>query len=370
MFKRFVAIGVAIGALITFSTALAGAAPERTAQASVERELLHVRGRSFFPVMLIDQCTKDAVAHAHRLGINTILNEHCGGVSAHRQLSMIQRKSLAILPIKGRAIRGSGLLGWTYPDEPENNGWTPSALRRAHTYARGNPDGLVSFVTTGGGFFQKPYRDARVNVSAYGKFARLADVAGFDLYPLSHCQSDLAAVYEAQRAFNRLAGHMPTFQWIETGPIKPTYCGGFTMTPAELKAEVWLAIAGGARGIGYFSHTWSPRHKAFDVSIPLQRTMRKISEALSVVKPGLLGRTVLSGVNSGAIRVIARSGGGKTYVFAINTFRTPITAQVHVPQLAARPLQVFGEKRSVRAGNDRFVDDFKPLAVHLYIQRQ
>ena len=370
MFTRTLAVTATIVALITFSTALAGAAGNRNARASVNRHVILVRGTPYFPVMLIDQCTSGAVTHAHRLGINTILNENCGGVSATRQLSMIQNKSLAILPIKGRATSGSGLLGWTYPDEPENNGWTPSALRRAHTYARGNADGLVSFVTTGGGFFQQPYRDPRVKVSAYGKFARLADVAGFDLYPLGHCHTDLTAVYESQRAFNRLAGDMPTFQWIETGPIKPTYCGGFKMTPAELKAEVWLAIAGGARGIGYFTHTWSPAHNAFDVSPQLQSTIRKISDALSFVNPGLVGRTALSGVNSGAIKVIARTGGGKTYVFAVNTFRTPITAQVHVPRLVDGQLKVFGEKRTVGVSNDRFLDNFKPLAVHVYIQRK
>jgi hypothetical protein len=47
-------------------------------------------------------------------------------------------------------------------------------------------------------------------------------------------------MYDAQRAFIRLAGETPAFQWIETGPIRPTCCGGFTMTPQELKVEVWL----------------------------------------------------------------------------------------------------------------------------------
>ena len=258
MFARALTIAVAIVSLTAFPTAIAGAAGDRTARGSVERQVIHVRNAPFFPVMLIDQCTPAAVAHASRLGINTILNEHCAHVSPNRQLSMIQRTSLAILSIKGRAIHGGALLGWTFPDEPENNGWTPASLKRAHPYARGSADGLLSFVTTSGGFFEAPYRDTRLNPSAYGQFGRMADVAGFDLYPLGHCQSDLGAVYDAQRQFIRLTGGMPTFQWIESGPIKPSYCGGFTMKPAELTAEVWLAIVAGARGIGFFTHTWSP----------------------------------------------------------------------------------------------------------------
>jgi hypothetical protein len=369
MLMRVLAIAAAIAVLITFSTALAGAAPEPTASASVERQVIHVHGAPFFPVMLIDQCTPDAIAHADRLGINTILNEHCDGLSPHTQLNMIKNSSLAILPIKARSIRGRELLGWTYPDEPENNGWTPASLKRAHPYARGSADGLLSFVTTSGGFFRAPYRDARVQPTVYGQFGRMADVAGFDLYPLGHCQSDLGAIYDAQRQYIRLTGGMPTFQWIETGPIKPSYCGGFKMTAAELNTEVWLAIVGGARGIGYFTHTWSPNHNAFDVSPTLQSSMRSISSELAFARPGLVGRTVPSGANSGAIKVVARAGANDVdYVFAVNTQRVPITAQVHVPRLHNGPLQVFREKRAVTVGSDNFVDNFQPLAVHVYIQ--
>jgi hypothetical protein len=129
---------------------------------------------------------------------------------------------LAVLPIERRRVRGGGLAGWTFPDEPEANHWTPASLRRAHPYRAGTSDGLLSFVTTGSGFFRAPYRDTHLPLSDYRRFARLADVAGFDLYPLGHCRNDLSAVYDSQRAFVRLVGPMPTFQWIETGPIRPT----------------------------------------------------------------------------------------------------------------------------------------------------
>jgi hypothetical protein len=358
-----------LAAAVTFGNGIAGATAETTASASVKRQVIVVHRKPFFPLMLIDQCTRDGVRHARRLGINLILNEHCSGLSPREQVTMIQRHVLAVLPIEGQRVRGSGLVGWTFPDEPEGNHWTPASLRRAHPYQRGNRDGLLSFVTTGSGFVRKPYRDVRFPLSQYRRFARLADVAGFDLYPLGHCQTDLSVVYESQRAFVRLVGPMPTFQWIETGPIRPTYCGGFQMSPAELRVEVWLAIAGGARGIGFFTHTWSPAHKAFDVTPALQRTIKRLSDFLGAVRPGLVGRTILSGVNSGAIKLVARAGGGRTYVFAVNATRDPVTAQLHVPRLRGGRLQVFGEKRSVTVGGDRFVDSFGPLAVHVYVQR-
>jgi hypothetical protein len=366
--KRTAGVVVSLALFAAVFAALAPAEGPLTAEATVQRQVVFVRSKPYFPIMLIDQCTPEAVANAHRLGINMILNEHCDALSSQRQLAMIQQRSMAVLPIQNPTVRGNGLVGWTFPDEPENNGWTPATLRNANAYARGNADGLLSFMTLAGGFMPAPYRDARVPLSTYGEFARMADVAGFDLYPLGHCQSDLSAVYDAQRAFVGLAGSMPTFQWIETGPIKPDYCGGFTMTPAELTAEVWLAIVGGARGIGFFTHTWSPDHNAFDVRASLQQTMKGLSAFLGATRAGLLGKTLPSSVNSGAIKLLARTGNGLTYVFAVNTLRTPVKVQADVPQLHNGPLKVFAERRSVTVAGSRFLDSFGPLAVHVYVQ--
>jgi hypothetical protein len=224
-------------------------------------------------------------------------------------------------------------------------------------------------MTTGGGFLRRaPYRTPQIARSRYGEFARLADMAGFDLYPLGHCQSDLTAVYDAQRAFIRLAGVTPTFQWIETGPIRPTYCGGFAMTPQELKAEVWLAVIGGARGIGYFTHTWSPDHRAFDVLPAIQQAMAQTNVLLSAVTPGLLGTTLVSKANSPVIKLVARSGGGRTYVFAVNTMRSPTKVQIQVPELRDGPVAVLGERRSVTATGHNLIDHFGGLQVNVYLQ--
>ncbi len=264
-------------------------------------------------------------------------------------------------------IRGGGLVGWTFPDEPENNGWTPEKLKQQHPYSPRQQRRSDQLHHHRCRLFPFPAATRRP-ADGIRKFARLADVAGFDLYPLSHCNTDLSVVYKAQRAFDAFAGRMPTFQWIETGPIKPTYCGGFAMTPAELRAEVWLAIAGGARGIGYFTHTWSPGHRAFDVLPSLQHEMSKINSLISAVQPALTGATVASGVNSSAVKVLARVAGNTTYLVAVNTERSPITVQMHVPRLANGVVRAFGEKRTVSASSGRINDYFVPLGVHIYVQ--
>ncbi len=330
--------------------------------------LIEVAGKPFFPVMLLDQCAIGAGQRARALAINLILNESCPDTSPSKQLTGIGRHSLAVLPIATRAISGPALAGWAFPDEPEGNGWTPESLRAAWPFRRGGADGLLSFLTTGAGFYSLPYTHAIAPPSVYGRFAQLADVAGFDLYPLAHCSIELGAVYDAQVAFRKLAGSMPTFQWIETGPSRSSYCGGYRMTRAELRAEVWLAIAGGARGIGYFTHTWSPDHNEFDVRAPLVHELIKTDNLLAALGPALAGPTVESSVDSTSVKVIAKRLGRKTFVIAVNATRDPLNVQFHTPSFYNGQVVVFGEHRNVSASTGHVNDTFRPLAVHVYVQ--
>lgn len=358
---------IAASAVISLFVCLAAAqARQATARASVGPTSIRVGGKPFFPVMLLDQCDEGAAARARSIGANLILNESCPGLSPADQLARIGSQ-LGVLSMDARAGSGTHLAGWTFPDEPENNGWTPETLSRRYPYPVGSDDGLLSFVTLTAGFFRAPFHSARVSPGDTRAFARLADVAGFDLYPLNHCQSDLSTVYDAQRQFVALAGSRPTFQWIETGPLKSSYCGGFKMTPAQLTAEAWLAIVGGARGIGFFTQTLEPA-RAFNVSDPVLHAMRRVADLVPAVKPGLVGKTEPSSANSPAIKVLARVGGGRTYVFAVNSLPQQVRAEVRAPALADGPARAFGEHRTVDVTRHGFADTFAPLAVHVYVQ--
>jgi len=345
----------------------ATAAP--TAAASVTGSTIRVGGKPFFPIMLIDQCTATDVARARELAVNLILNESCPGSQPAAQVARLHGGQLGVLPIQaGGKAGGARLLGWTYPDEPENNGWTPRKLAAAFPDPRGNPDGRLSFVTTTSAFAPPPYRDPAVSPRVTSAFARLADIAGFDLYPLNHCHQDLAAVYDAQKRFVQLAGDMPTFQWIETGPLKPGYCGGFQITPEQLNAETWLAIAGGARGIGFFTHSLAPPQSALNVTPQVQHAIKRFSALAAAVRPGLLGSSLPASSNRPEIKLAARRGEGQTYIFAVNALSRVVPAEIHVPKLANGTLRVFGEKRTVLVHGHGFSDSFGPLAVHVYVK--
>ena len=111
-----------------------------------------------------------------------------------------------------------------------------------------------------------------------------------------------------------------------------------------------------------------PDHRSFDVAPALQDVIGQTDRLLAAVKPGLLGVTVQSDSDSPVVKLVARVGGGRTYVFAINSMRSPTMVRIHVPQLHDGPMTVVGERRTVTAEGHYFDDHFGGLQVNIYVQ--
>jgi hypothetical protein len=183
-------------------------------------------------------------------------------------------------------------------------------------------------------------------------------MVGFDLYPLQGwCRWALQAVYQAQRQLVTLAAGRPTYQWIEAAPMNQ--CGGLDPTPATVSAETWLAIAGGARGIGYFPSEWTPE---------VGQAITALDRRIASLAPALLGRDVpvLESASS-AVKVGARSYDGATYVIAASSSLRPRKVTFTVPGLPAGRLTVLGESRTIATARGRITDSFAGLGVHLYV---
>src|SRR5205807_8032677 len=110
----------------------------------------------------------------------------------------------------------------------------------------------------------------------------------------------LADVYLSQQELVRLAPERPTFQWIETTSWKCP-AGQTAVTPATVRAESWLAIAGGAKGLGFFPASWAP-----DVGGAIAQVAAGVAE----LGPALSADTTAGTADSSAIRVGVRTYGG------------------------------------------------------------
>jgi len=118
-----------------------------------------------------------------------------------------------------------------------------------------------------------------------------------------------------------------------------------------------LAVAGGARGLGFFPADWPA-----DVAPGIAAVSREVS-ALSAA---LLSPDAPVSA-TGPVIAAARALHGAFYVIAVNPTREAVHTTIHARGLAGRAASVVGEGRTVAAAGDSLHDDFAPLAVHLYV---
>jgi hypothetical protein len=161
-----------------------------------------------------------------------------------------------------------------------------------------------------------------------------------------------------QRELIQLTGGKPTFQWIEAGPME--HCRwGQDPTPGIVRAETWLAIAGGAKGIGYFPDYWEEE---------IRNEVRATNREILALAPALLGpASRVSWSPKNPVRVTARRLNGATYVVAVNISAAQATASFSVAGLGGRKLRVFRDGRVVPSMGDLVTDKLPPFGVAVYV---
>jgi len=212
----------------------------------------------------------------------------------------------------------------------------------------------------------------------YPAYVEAADVVGFDIYPIYGWNRPdwIHLVHEATARLTALAGPRPVYAWIETsrggqytGPLERQKA----VTPRHIRAEVWMAVCGGATAIGYFTHVWKPSYRQFGVPEENRRALAEINAQLTRLAPAVLGPPAEGGMAAtdpeARVAALFRRLGGRLYVFAVNYDPRGRAATVDftVPGLAeGSAVEVVDEGRRLRARAGGFRDRFEPLAVHIY----
>ena len=337
--------GVKPGANSPPTSSLPSATPRAISSAP-----LRVNGHAIFPRMVWRQCP---TYHPTSIGagINLFLGVSCTG--PEEQLDSLAGRALSTVDAHTPGINGPGVVGWHLQDEADVSVGDASRLPSPKA------DGRVTFLTLTDHFSEHTAPPPN-GKGIYPAFYERADVIGFDTYPVEvRCNiAVIDNVYRFQRELIALTGGKPTFQWIEAGPME--HCRwNEDPTPAVVRAETWLAIAGGASGVGYFPDYW-----AEDIRNEIRRTNREIL----ALAPALLASVAPANWSTeSAVRVAARRFNGATYVVAVNTSTSPTTATFNVPGLGGRKLQVFSDGRTVSPLGDLVVDKLGGLGVAVYI---
>ena len=264
---------------------------------------------------------------------------------------------------------------------------TPEQTSEAYRRIRDGDASRPVFMTFTGYFhphFGK-WRD-EVRGRLYPSYIASADVVGFDIYPIYGWNKPewIHLVYEATAQLTDLAGNRPVYAWIETSK-GGQYTGNLEkqkdVTPRHIEAEVWMALCGGATGIGYFTHIWKPSYKQFGVPDENREALRRINDRLTRLTPAILAPRCKDALSwtaaEGRIAAFLTVTEEAVYVFAVNYDPKEQPAEVEFslharglpPNFAsfvANEAAVSDENRSLPIREGKFSDHFEPLAVHLY----
>jgi hypothetical protein len=310
---------------------------------------LRVNGVPVFPRMVWRQCPTyypTSVA----AGINLFVGASCAAPA--EQLAKLAGHAISAVDASDPGVTGPGLIGWHFPDEADVSVGDASKLPKPPT------GGRVTFLTLTDHFSSRAAPPPN-GKGIYPGFMSSADVIGFDTYPLEvRCTiSQLDNVYWMQRELVQLAQGKPTFQWIEAASMEK--CHDIDPTPAVVKAETWLAIAGGARGIGYFPDWWPE---------DIRNEVGRVNRDIVSLAPALLDQVVNGSWSvQNPVRIGIRRHNGAVYVIAVNTSTAAAATSFTVPGLGGRKLRLFGDGRIVTPYGDLAVDKLPPLGVAIYI---
>jgi hypothetical protein len=319
-------------------------------------------GSLFFPVLSYEQCA-DTVDRALAIGVNTFVQVPFTACSTPADVTPPY-----VLSDDYAAGRG---IGWYLPDEPDGWGITPEQMPRLPPAAE---TGRLRLVNLTQHFFsgQAPIND-RFDRNDYKQYAALGDVIGFDMYPVvKFCgRIPLLDVFRAQRELMTIyAPGKPTYQWIETSRMTGE-CSAMRITPEIVNAEAWLAVAGGACGLGLFTNSWTGAlwnrwDFEADIEQQLEKTVAWVQRLAPALCTGEYGSVVVPW--DGSVAASSRTLNGALYVIAVNGASTPTTVPFRVDGLAGRTLSVLDEGRTIGPAKQVFFRDrFAPYEVHVYV---
>jgi hypothetical protein len=377
-----VAAGITLPAAIGAEPAIAPSANDRGV----------LNDPNFFPLAVWLQNPTNA-ARYKAAGINLYVALWRGPTD--QQLAQLKEQGLYVICSQNAAGLAHQddptIVGWMHGDEPDNaqrirgqKGYGPPILpsKIIDDYEQrkeADPSRPV-LLNLGQGVAWDQYigRGVRRNhPEDYAEYVQGCNIASFDIYPACHEHPDIAGklwvVAHGVTRLRKWAGdERPVWNCIECTHISNPDAKA---TPQEVKAEVWMSLVRGSRGIIYFCHQFKPT--SIEAGLLADPEMlaavtainKQIHELAAVINSPTIaeGVTIQSSAAEVPVEAMVKRHNGDTYVFTVGMRSgvTTATFQLASPTTKARAV-VLGEDRSLDITNGQFRDTFQPWDVHLY----
>ncbi|MEE8450532.1 MAG: hypothetical protein V3R99_01420 [Thermoguttaceae bacterium] len=361
------------------------------------------KSADFFPIAVWLQAPKNAVKYK-AIGINLYVGLWNGPTEA--QLVELRESRMPVIcglnAYAAEHLDERIIVGWMHGDEPDN----AQSLGRGKGY--GPPIPPERIVED----FEKikakdPTRPVVLNLGQavawdgwhgrgvrtnhpedYPRYVKGGDIISFDIYPAVHAKPAVAGkLWYVPQGVERLR------RWSVDGQvtwncIECTHIGNASLkpTPHQVKAEVWMSLIHGSKGLIYFSHQFQPRF--IEAGLLADEAMaravgainRQIHQLAAVINSPTIehGATVTTeppevtpdpgrSMQMDPVAVMMKKHEGATYLFAVRMEDKPAKATYQLKGLSGKAtVEVLGEQRTLKATDGRFEDTFDPYEVHLY----
>jgi hypothetical protein len=337
---------------------------------------------NFFPIGVWLQTPQNNATKYKNIGVNIFTGLYDGPTNT--AMSALETAGLyTIVGQQAEALassRASVVQAWLQDDEPDNaqpNGSggygpcidPPAIVAKYKAFKAADPSRPV-LINFGRGAADVNWVGRGVcsgKTGMYKEYAKGADILSFDIYPVNNGD---AITYVAKGVDNlrRWGGGKPVWAFVETTAyesdnVKPT--------PAQVKAEVWLALTHGALGIQYFVHIFEPGfiEAGLLADSEMSSAVGAINSRIKSLAPVLNSATIENGATVVApvrIDFIVKKYSGFTYLFAVNPTRRKIRATFSVAGIQNGAVKEIEDGRNLSMNGDSFSDSFEGYGVHLY----
>ena len=318
------------------------------------------------------------------LGVNTYVGLWEGPTEA--QLDALRAAGMKVVCGLNRVSAGRlddpSIIAWMLPDEPDNREGrgprkTTDEIHELYDrLKRRDPDRPV-WLNLGQGVANDEWVGRGAKRSDYPAYVRASDIVSFDVYPVTNIRREDGENYlwYVAKGVRRLRtwgeDRQVVWNFIECTRVHhPTK----RATPDQVRAEVWMSLIAGSRGLVYFCHEFTPKVSA--AALLQDREMcaavkRINAEVLGFApllnRPTVPGRVTIASSNPAVpVRAMLKEKDGAYYLFAIGMRNEATTATFRIEGMEAATIDVVGEDRTVEAPAGEFEDAFAPHERHVY----
>jgi len=347
---------------------------------------------TYFPIGVWLQNPEAAVRYK-AAGINLYVGLWRG--PTEKQLSTLRNAGMAIICAQNefalKNIDDPIIIGWMHGDEPDNaqslgrgKGYGPPILPekivRDYQKIAAVDSSRPVLLNLGQGVAWDNYigRGVRRNhPEDYPEYVKGCDIASFDIYPVVHEKPEVSGKLEyvakgVERLVQWAGGDKTVWNCVECTHISNP---ASRATPQQVRAEVWMALIHGSRGLIYFVHQFQPsfREAALLDDPEMLAAVTAINKEVHEFAPVLNSPTVpvaatLESSSPGVpLALMVKQYQGAIYLLAVGMRNEKTRGSFRIKNLlGTAQAEVIGESRTVTLQNGDFADDFKPYEVHLY----